>query len=876
MDSSSINKGTFILKYGNYTLSGSVNYSDSTAGFIPVRNLRNNSNYTGVITRGVKDISGNTLQENYVWNFATRDTIAPEIVLVSPDNGASRIPINTIITAVFSEPLDSTSINNNTFYIESGLEGRGQNAEGRINFNNRIVTFTPASPLETNTTYTVTITTGVKDQTGNMLAQDYIWRFTTPDIIAPQILSTNPEDGEKEIIPGANITIRFSEYMDTTTINSETFILRDDNDDLIRGTFNYTDTTIIFIPFSDLVKGKSYSATLRSNIKDLSGNSLQGDYTWNFYTIPGWNKMVCGQMHSIGILSDSSLWTFGRNTEGQLGDGTTVWRYFPTRIGKDKWINISGGGSHTIALLGDSTLFCWGYNESGQLGDGTTSYRYSPTKIGTNKWLKVSGGRYHTMAIRKDSTLFGWGDNGYGQLGDGTWTGRYSPKQIGIGRDWIKISGSGNHTAGIKANGTLWTWGYNFDGQLVDGTTINKNIPEQIGTDNNWADVSCGFHTAAIKGDGTLWTFGWNKYGQLGDGTTINRNIPIQVGSDGNWVKAAAGEAHTAAIKSNGTLWAWGLNDNGQLGDGTKINKNIPVQLGIDNDWAEVSCGKGYTLALKKDNTLWAFGNNSYGQIGDGTTIGRTVPIEIKYDNIPPVIKAISPAQNGENVSVDSIIKVEFFEEMDEQSINTNTFYSESSSESGRLMAEGRIDYNNKIAVFTPANPLELNRMYKAVLTTGIKDIAGNNMGINFVWTFTTHRTLPQVISTYPVNGEKGLPVNISATAVFSERIDTTSINMNTFILKDIKNNIVPGSFIFTDTTATFIPDPALKETMIYIAEVKRDVKAQTGNNLFNDYIWNFSIKGYEWIKTASGTSHTIAIKSNGALFTWGANNFGQ
>ena len=341
--------------------------------------------------------------------------------------------------------------------------------------------------------------------------------------------------------------------------------------------------------------------------------------------------------------STCALWSWGYNGQGQLGDGTHTSRSTPTQeaTGATNWALISAGGAHSMALKSDGTLWGWGSNHDGQVGNGTTSMNFltisTPLQEATRatNWTAIAAGGYHgtgnshSMALKSDGTLWSWGSNQDDQLGDGSIFSRSTPKQIGSETNWALISAGVGYSMALKSDGTLWGWGENSFGRLGDGTTITKSIPTQIGSATNWALISAGGdHTVALKSDGTLWAWGRNQFGQLGDGTTIAKSIPTQIGSETNWTLISAGGDHTVALKSNGTLWGWGENFHGELGDGTTIHKNIPTQIGSATNWTAIAAGGHHSMALKSDGTLWGWGRNNSGQLGDGTTTDRSTPTQ--------------------------------------------------------------------------------------------------------------------------------------------------------------------------------------------------------------------------------------------------------
>ncbi len=376
--------------------------------------------------------------------------------------------------------------------------------------------------------------------------------------------------------------------------------------------------------------------TVRIEATDATGNVGFSNVTFTVDTTPPTVVPVSLQLsaksHTLEVRSDGTLWAWGYNGYGQLGDTTYTTRTTPTQVGTGNiWAAVAAGYNHSIALNTAGTLWAWGDNGYGQLGDGTYTNRTTPTQLGTDTtWSAIAAGYYNTFAIKRDGTLWTWGNNGNGQLGDGTYTNRTTPTQVGTDTTWSAVAAGLYHTLAIKRDGTLWAWGYNYYGQLGNGTYNTRTTPTQVGTDTTWSAVAAGlYHTLAIKRDGTLWAWGYNYNGQLGDSTNYTRTTPTQVGTDTTWSAVAAGYYHSTAIKRDGTLWAWGYNYYGQLGDNTNFNRTTPTQVGTDTTWSVIAAGLYHTLAQKRDGTLWAWGYNSDGELGDGTTVNKTTPIAV-------------------------------------------------------------------------------------------------------------------------------------------------------------------------------------------------------------------------------------------------------
>jgi alpha-tubulin suppressor-like RCC1 family protein len=306
------------------------------------------------------------------------------------------------------------------------------------------------------------------------------------------------------------------------------------------------------------------------------------------------------------------------------------------------WCQVSTNGAH-FGVRRNGTLWAWGSNSCGRLGDGTTTNTSSPVSVvgGFTDWCQVSAGCAHSLGVRKDGTAWAWGCNSCGQLGDNSITNRSSPVLVVGGfTDWCQVSPGGVHSLGLRTNGTLWAWGNGGFGRLGDNSTTSKRSPVSVvGGFTDWCQVSAGYnHSLGVRTNGTLWAWGCNGVGQLGDNTTTSRSSPVSVvGGFTDWCQVSGGGAlslsghgHSIGLRSNGTLWAWGSNSCGRLGDNTTTNRASPVSVvGGFTDWCQVSAGVWHNMGVRTNGTIWGWGCNSFGRLGDGTTINRSSPVSV-------------------------------------------------------------------------------------------------------------------------------------------------------------------------------------------------------------------------------------------------------
>lgn len=341
-----------------------------------------------------------------------------------------------------------------------------------------------------------------------------------------------------------------------------------------------------------------------------------------------WANLSAGGQHTLAIAQDGTLWAWGDNSYGQLGNNNATGTVAnPLQISNDpNWVFVSAGEFYSLAIKKDGTLWAWGENSYGQIGNGNTTQLNIPTQIGTDtNWIGIYAGFDHSMARKSDNSLWTWGNNLFGQLGIGNTTQQNTPVQVGNDTNWQLASLGRRHTVALKNNGELWSWGRNNYGQLGIGNITQQLTPVQIGTETTWKTMEVGeYHTIALKNNGTIYSWGENGLGQLGLGDTTNRNSPTQIGTATNWKFIAAGLYNGYATKSIGTLYAWGDNFNGQVGNGNFLQQNSPVQVGTATDWYNVMAGNSYGIAQKSTGTFLSWGDNQSGQLGNGSTLPNT------------------------------------------------------------------------------------------------------------------------------------------------------------------------------------------------------------------------------------------------------------
>ncbi len=356
-----------------------------------------------------------------------------------------------------------------------------------------------------------------------------------------------------------------------------------------------------------------------------------------------------GNNYSLALKSDGTVFAWGFNDFGQLGIGTaTSYNPTPAQVlgeGGNGYLTgvvaISASSCHSMALKNDGSVWAWGSNWSGNLGDGTNTNKYTPVQVISGGVIGISTGYSHSVALKNDGSVYTVGDNSYGQIGNGTSSVRETPVQVLNANNIKKVEGKSNVAMALAYDGSVWEWDiYSIPKKLSFGGVEISNVK----------DISVGFsHTILLMQDGTIYTYGSNTHGQLGDGTTTSQDNPVQVkGVNGEGfftdiVSVAAGENYSLAVKADGTVYAWGRNNYGQLGDGTTTSSATPVRVkGVGGEDVLEGVKAVYTshivttsVALKEDGTVFTWGFN-----GDSYALGNSY-FSGNFSSLPTQVRGV-------------------------------------------------------------------------------------------------------------------------------------------------------------------------------------------------------------------------------------------
>lgn len=818
MDSSTISATTFTLMEGANPVAGTVTYSSNPgATFDPTADLLPNTVYMATITTGAEDLAGNGLAAPFLWSFTTGpapDVTPPTVSSTAPVNGAVNVSVNGVVTATFSEPLSPATVTAASFLLVRSATP----VAGTVTYSGNTATFTPSAALVENATYTATITPTVTDLSGNLLAAEHVWSFTTEstsDVTPPTVLSTVPANLAVGASVSANITANFSELMNAATITSATFTLQQAGTP-VAGAVSYSGTTATFNPTSDLSFNTLYTATVTSGATDLAGNALT-----------------------------TTAWTFTTATAPDVTPPTVV-----TVVPASGALDVAVGSNVTATFSepmnaasinsGSFMLMQGGFHINGTV-------TYSGNTLTFNPSANLAGGAVFTATIF--STVEDVAGNNLASAFVWSFTTETPPDVtpptvvatvpannslgVAIGADITATFSEAMSAASITA--ATFT--------LTDGVTPVAGVVSYAGgtaTFNPNADLdSSTVYTATITtgaedeagnnlASNFVWTFTTGDPGDVTGPSVISvspLNLAVNVSTQTD-VTITFNEALDPATVSTSTI---------MLMDGA-----TPVAGAVSYS--------GVTATFNPSSKLDTI--KFYGvRVTTGVTDIAGNPIAADFTSIftterSPAVTVTTPPSGALNVPVTAKVSAQFTKAMGAGSFNASTFVVR---EGGNDVA-GTISVSGTNAVFDPTSNLLPNTVYTVTITTGVTDVSGNNMTANKVWSFTTgvnvDVTAPTITATDPADAATGVDRDDHIRAFFSEPIDLSTVNTTTFTVS-LAGVPHPGT-VESDPTGTIISfkpsaGNCYSANSVYTARITTTATDLSGNAIAVEKVWTFT-----------------------------------
>jgi alpha-tubulin suppressor-like RCC1 family protein/DNA-binding SARP family transcriptional activator len=349
----------------------------------------------------------------------------------------------------------------------------------------------------------------------------------------------------------------------------------------------------------------------------------------------------------------SGIFCWGRNDEGQVGDGSTQDALAATAIAKPtdsvshQLVNVSMGYSHACALTSSRKTYCWGQNNEGELGLSAITGSAAPLPTANDfAFTQIASGAYHTCGISTASLLYCWGWNNYGQLGNRNVAGRSDePVKVESDLSFSSVSSNYLHNCALTTDGMAYCWGSNVEGQIGTGENVKSQpVPALVTDAYAFAQIVAGSnHTCALAVTGEALCWGYNAFGQLGAFTSSRCGRapyqvscsprPIPVHTNLRFSTLTAGKFHSCGLVVTGEAYCWGKNDQGQLGEGSLSDRFEPFPVLGGLRFTAIAGGANHTCAISIGSHVYCWGGNDHGQLGDGSRRNSAAPVEVSFSD---------------------------------------------------------------------------------------------------------------------------------------------------------------------------------------------------------------------------------------------------
>ncbi len=752
-------------------------------------------------------------------NYEEISGVCPEVESTDPAPDVMNVPLDKVIGVTFNEKMNPTTITPAAFTLTGSTTKNGQVVtatiiEGSLSYDetNNTMSFTPTEWLEPNTLYTGRVKTLVKDLRGNALQTDYIWSFTTG--VPPMVISTFPQDAATAVSINSKLTATFSMAMDSSTITSSTFTLKQGVLS-VSGAVIYSNSVATFKPATHLAVNALYTATITNEVKNQAGISMINNYVWTFTTGSGPDNTPPTVILTVPVnlatgvaINTKPTATFSEAMDpltitpatftimqGTLSVSGSV-TYVGTVATFKPLTNFAANTTYTATITtgaedvaGNSMVsnYVWTFST------GTGSDEIPPTVISTVPANLATG-----VAINAKPTAT------FSEAMDPM---TITPSTFTVKQGNLFISGSVTYI-GLVATFTPTT---NFIANTVYTATITTGVEDLAGNamETNY-----------------VWTFTTGTSPDIIPPTVIS-TVPVNLatGVELNIKPSATfSEAMdpltinslTYTLKTGATFVAGSVSYVGVVA----VYTPATILLANTTYTATITTGvKDLAGNAMVSNYIWTF------------TTGTIIDI------IPPTVISTIPANLATQVTLNIKPTATFSEAMDPLTINALTY----TLKQGTTVVAGLVSYSGLVATFTPATSLLANTNYTATITTGVKDLAGNTMVSNYVWTFTTlNVSAPTVILTDPDDLETDVALSKVVTATFSEPMDPLTINEITFTLQNGSNSVT-GVISYIGTTASFAPSTNLLPNTLYTGTITTGAMSAGGTPLAANYTWTFT-----------------------------------
>jgi Ice-binding-like/Bacterial Ig-like domain len=873
MAPATINTTTFTLTGPGVTaVAGAVTYSGSTATFTPAAPLVALTLYTATITIGATDPGGNPLQANFVWTFTTG---APTVISTIPASNATAVPVNTLVSATFSEPMNPATLNAATFTLTgpggpiAGVITRGvgtpRPAKGArrptvsiskpqvVTFAGSTATFTPDVDLAASTTYTATITTGAQDPAGAALAANYVWTFTTA--APPSVISTVPANLATAVPVNTLISATFSEAMDPTTITGTTFLVAGPGATPVAGVVTYSGTTATFTPTHLLPAGTLFTATITTGAKDPTGAPLAANFVWTFTTAPP--PTVISTV-PLNLATDVPVNTLVSATFSEAMNATTI---------NGTTFTVTGPGATPVA---------------GAVTYSGTTATFTPT-------LVLPASTLFTATI----TTGAQDPSGIALTANFVWTFTTAPPPTVIST--VPLNGAVNVAQSTPITATF--------SEPMEASTINTTTFTLMGPGTTavtgavtYAGSTATFTPAVALATGTLYTATITTGATDPTGNALAANYV--------WTFTTAG-----APSVTFTVPASGAND-------VPLNQKVSATFSGHMTAATITATGTFTLAVAGGGAA-VLGTVTYDAASNTAIFAPTAALAINtpytatittaaqsaqgnpllanyvwtFSTGPqtnasdPFVISTNPASAAINVPLNQRIAATFDTPMDPSTISAVGTFTVAVAGGGAAVT-GTVSYAGSTAVFTPTSNLVASTTYTATISTAAKDLTGDPMAANFTWNFATGLTAnlvaPTITLTVPASAATAVPIDQTISATFSTTMDPTTITNATFTVAvaGVGGAPVNGTVSYDPASqiATFAPLANLAANTQYTATVSNMVTDLTGNALSTTTgaapdPWNFTtsaVVGTGQAPINLGSAGSFAVMSTSSIASTG------